>query len=160
MFKVEFSLRHRGCLVNELSRVLPEIRFICPGGFITGPSSVEELIVIDRPSDSDVQSVLGYLKGLQAIAEVRLLERTADKVFIYFKALTIPESFCSQVVEKNHCFRIGTEIQHGGLEMWQVGCVERRQAEQLLKDLEGLGELKDSSISESSWQELLEGGVA
>jgi len=140
-----------------MSRILPEIRFICPGGFITGPSSVEELIVIDKPSGSDVQSVLGYLNGLQEIAEVQLLEQTDDKAFIYFKGLKTPESFCSRVVEKNHCFRIGMEIQYGGLEVWQVGCVERRQAEQLLKELEGLGELKDSLILEGSWRELLQG---
>ncbi len=37
MIQVEFGIVHEGCLVNELSRSLPEIRFICPGGFVLGP---------------------------------------------------------------------------------------------------------------------------
>ncbi len=39
MIQVEFGIVHEGCLVNELSRALPEIRFICPGGFVLGPFS-------------------------------------------------------------------------------------------------------------------------
>jgi len=47
MFQVEFGVAHRGCLVNELSRAFPDVRFICPGGFVAG-SSAEEVIVLDR----------------------------------------------------------------------------------------------------------------
>ncbi|MCX6991851.1 MAG: hypothetical protein NT011_01785 [Kiritimatiellaeota bacterium] len=157
MFNVEFHIVHRGCLVNELSRSFPKIRFICPGGFVLGPSSVEELIVLDKPSEAEVQAVLNYLGTSPKVATVELLERSSNRAFVRMVSTALPQKFCSQVVAKHHCFPIGTEIQEGGLEMWRVGCVERRQAEQLLEELEGLGELKHSSISEGSWQALLEG---
>lgn len=157
MYQVEFSIVHQGCLVNELSRALPTLRFICPGGFITGPSSVEELIVLDSPSDEDIEQVMGFFEKLTEIDNLELLERTADKAFIYFRALRCPETFCSKVVEKNRGFGIGMEIQQDGLEKWKVGCAERSDAEQLLKDLQPLGELKHTSISQASWQNLLRG---
>lgn len=159
MFKVEFSIVHQGCLVNELSRDFPKIRFICPGGFVLGPSSVEEVIVLDKPSEDEVQAVLDYLEALPKVVTVELLERTANRAFVRFASTALPEKFCSEVVAKHHCFPIGMEIQQGGLEMWRVGCVERCQAELLLEELKGLGELKHSSISEVRWQELLEGGA-
>ena len=158
MFQVDFRIVHSGCLVNEVSRDYPGIRFICPGGFITGPSAVEELIILDGPSDDQVESVVAHLAGMDDIESVRLLERTDDKAFVYFRSSRVPEAFCSQVVEKNHGFRIGFEIQQGGLEMWRVACVEREHAEQLLADLEALGQIKANSITELSWQELLNGG--
>ena len=157
MFKVEFEIRHEGCLVNELSRALPDIRLICPGGFILGASSVAELIVVDSSSDEDVGAVMDFLEGLPEVERVELLERNDGKAFIYFKSLRVPKTFCSQVVEKNHGFRIGMEIQEDGLEKWTVGCVERSDAEQLLSDLAALGELARQSITEGSWQALLDG---
>ena len=157
MFKLEFGIVHRGCLVNELSRAVPKIRFICPGGFILGPSSTEEILAIDKPDEGDVQAVMGYLKGSPGIAEAEVVERTPDKAFIRILTSANPEGFCSEAVARNRCFRIGMEIQHGGVERWAVGSFERAQAEQLLKDLAGLGELKYHSISEVSWQALLEG---
>ncbi len=157
MYQVEFSIIHRGCVVNELSRTFPTLRFICPGGFVTGPSSVEELIVLDNPSDRDIEQVMGFFEKITEIDHLELLERTADKAFIYFRSLSLPETFCSKVVEKNRGFAIGMEIQQGGLEKWKVGCPERGNAEQLLTDLELLGELKQASISQTSWQELLQG---
>ena len=157
MYRVEFSIVHQGCVVNELSRTLPTLRFICPGGFVTGPSSVEELIVLDNPSDKDIEQVMGFFEKITEIDSLELLERTADKAFIYFRSLKLPETFCSKVVEQNRGFRIGMEIQQDGLEKWKVGCPERGNAEQLLKDLEPLGELKHTSISETSWQKLLDG---
>lgn len=157
MFKVEFEMGHEGCVVNELSRALPKIRLICPGGFILGPSSVAELIVVDNPSDEDVRAVMGFLEALPEIDRVQLLERTGDKAFIYFKSLRMPKTFCSQVVERNHGFCIGMEIQEDGLEKWTVGCVERSDAEQLLSDLEPLGEVTRQTITEGSWQALLDG---
>ena len=44
MFRLKFGIVHRGCLVNEISRALPDLRLICPGGFILGPNTVEEVI--------------------------------------------------------------------------------------------------------------------
>ena len=88
---------------------------------------------------------------------VDLLERTAAKAFVYFRALRRPETFCSKAVEKNRGLRIGMEIQEDGLEKWKVVCVSRGNAEQLLKDLRSLVELKHTSISQAPWQELLKG---
>ena len=158
MFRADFSIVHRGCLVNRLSRRLPRIRFICPGGFLE-PASVEELIILDNPSDDDVGAVTGFLKAATGVTQADLLERTSDKAFVRFVSTARPETFCSQVVARHHGFRIGMEIQKDGLEMWRVGCVERRQAEEMIEELKALGELKHSAISEASWQELLEGGT-
>jgi hypothetical protein len=157
MFVIKFGIVHEGCLVNELSRAFPKIKFICPGGFILGPSRVEELLAVDRPSDAEVQAIIHHFQNVPGVDQVQLLERTADKAFIYFKASRVPKRFCSQAVEKNRCFKIGLETQHQGLERWTVGCSERKDAEQLLKDLAELGTLVDNSISETSWQMLLEG---
>jgi len=159
MFKVEFSVVHQGCLVNELSRAFPKIRFICPGGFV-GDSSAEEIVVLDKPREDDVQTVLDYLETLPTVQAVELLERTSSQAFIRFVTSALPEKFCSEVVKQHRCLRIGMEIQQDGLEMWQVGCLKRRQAEQLLAAMESLGELKHSSISEVSWQKLLAGAPA
>jgi len=156
MFRADFSIVHRGCLVNELSRRLPHIRFICPGGFVE-QTSVEELIILDNPTDDDVRAVTGFLEAASGVTQVDLLERTPDKAFVRFVSTALPETFCSQVVARHHGFRIGMEIQKDGLEIWRVGCVERRQAEAMLKEMATLGQLKHSAISEASWQELLEG---
>jgi hypothetical protein len=157
MFLIKFGIVHEGCLVNELSRAFPTVKFICPGGFILGPSRVEELLAVDQPSDVDVQAVIRHFQNVRGVDQVQLLERTADKAFIYFKASVVPKRFCSQVVEKNRCFKISLETQHQGLEHWTVGCSERKDAEQLLLDLAELGTVVEKSIAEVSWQILLEG---
>ncbi len=157
MFMVKFGMVHDGCLVNELSRAFPAVKFICPGGFILGPSRVEELLALDQPSDEEIKAVIRHLQNTRGVDQVQLLERTADKAFIYFKASVVPKRFCAQVVEKNRCFKIGLETQHQGLERWTVGCAERKDAEQLVKDLSELGTVVEKSITETSWQLLLEG---
>jgi len=154
MFKVEVHIVHQGCLANEMSRAFPKLRFLCPGGFIAD-SSVSELVALDSPGDEDVRAVMDFFAGRDEITEARVLERTADKAFIYYTSSRLPETFCSQVVQRNRCFPIGMEIQEAGLEKWTVGCVERSQAESLLKDLEALGPIRHADISETSWQELL-----
>ena len=159
MFRVEFSIVHRGCLVNEMSREFPELRIICPGGFITG-DSVEELIVLDKPTEDQVQGVLDYLAASPKVTEVALVERTAERVFILFICGPLPEAFCSRVVQKHHGFPIGMEIQRDGLEIWRVACTDRGEAERLLEEIATLGDLKDSSISQGSWEELLAGRPA
>ncbi len=157
MYQVEFAIVHEGCVLNELSRTFPKLRIICPGGFVTGPSSVEELLVLDQPSDEDMEQVMGFFEKLTEIDHLELLERTADKAFIYFRSQRLPKTFCSKVVERNRGLRIGLEIQEDGLEKWKLACVTRSDAEQLLKDLQFLGELKHTSISQVPWQELLKG---
>ena len=157
MFEVKFSIIHEACLVNELSRQFPKVRFICPGGFIIGSSAVEEMIVFEAYDDRLVNSIIGYLEARDEIESVRLLERAGGKAFIYFRAGKPTHIFCSQVVERNRGFRIGFEIQQGGLETWRVACVERADAEQLFKDLEALGQIKSRSITETSWHTLLQG---
>ena len=161
MFKVEFGVVHRGCLVNQLSRAVPSVRFICPGGFILGPTSAEEILVLDNPIQQELEAVLDHLERDSGIAECSLLERSGDKAFVRILTSASPgEGYCSEVVANNRGFRIGMEIQQGGLEKWKVGCFERANAEQLLKDLARLGEIKSQSISEVSWQELLGQGPA
>ena len=155
MFKLEFSIVHRGCLVNELSRELPQVRFVCPGGFILGPDSAEEVLALDDPTDSDVDSVMGLLRRSEDIAEVELLERTADRAFVRILTSSSPETgYVSQAVERNRCFRIGTEVQEGGVEQWVVGCLRRSQAEALVEELGSMGELKYHRLSEASWAAL------
>jgi len=157
MVKVEFGIVHEGCLVNELSRALPEVRFICPGGFVRGPADVEEVIVIDQANDRVIEAVLNELQQMVGISEAELLEHVGDKAFIRLAVTVTPHTgFCSKVVEQNRGFPLGMEIQHDGIEHWKVGCVRASDAEQLIEDLKPLGEIKYHSISEVSWQTLLE----
>lgn len=157
MVRMEFGIVHEGCLVNELSRALPEVRLICPGGFILGPSSVEEIIVIDQPGQTDVEAVLSHLRAMAGITEAELLEHTGDRAFIQITVTALPGTgFCSEAVVRNRCFRLGMEIQQGGVEHWKVGCARASDARQLLEDLKSLGELKYHSVSEASWEALLE----
>ncbi|MSO21695.1 MAG: hypothetical protein EXQ58_00265 [Acidobacteria bacterium] len=126
-----------------------------------GPSSAEEILVVDKPKEGEVQAVMGHLKATRGIAEAELLEQTVDKAFIRILASANPETgFCSEAVARQRGFRIGMEIQQGGVEQWEVGCFQRSQAEQILDELQTMGELKYSSIAEVSWQELIEGGTA
>lgn len=130
---------------------------ICPGGFILGPEHVEELIVLDHATEAEERAVLNHLNDAPGIEKADVVERTDDKVFIYFKAVETPETFCSQVVERNRCFKIGIEIQTDGVEQWKVGCVERADAENLLEELKDLGDLTHTSITEASWQNVITG---
>ena len=156
MFKLEFGIVHRGCVVNELSRAMPDIRFVCPGRFHLDADSADEILAFDNPTDDAVQLVLDYLRKSRKIAEVRLLERTPERAFVRLVSSEAPEvGYCSDAVERNRCFRLGYEVQHGGVEQWKVGCRERAQAERLVEDLKGMGELKYHRISEASWEELL-----
>jgi len=157
MIKVEFGIVHEGCLVNELSRALPEVRFICPGGFVLGPSRVEEVIIIDQADETAIEAVLAELRQMSGISEAELLEYVGDKAFIRLLATVTPHTgFCSKAIERNRCFPIGMEIQHRGIEHWKVGCARTSDAEQLIEDLKPLGEIKYHSVSEVSWRVLLE----
>lgn len=161
MFKLKFGIVHRGCLVNELSRAVPKVRFICPGGFVLGKSSAEEILVVDAPKEGEIQAVMNHLKANPGIAESEVLEQTADKAFIRILTSANPETgFCSEAVARQRGFRIGMEIQQGGVEQWEVGCLQRVQAERIVAELEGMGELKYHSIAEVSWHELLQGETA
>lgn len=155
MHKLEFGIVHRGCLVNEMSRALPDIRLICPGGFILGPNTVEEVIAIDRPEQDDIDRVFELLEAKAGIAEAELLERTTDKAFIRILVSISPDTgFCSQAVARNRGFRIGMELQEGGVEKWTVGCIRRADAEKLVEELRTMGELTYQTIEEVSWQAL------
>lgn len=161
MVKLEFGIVHEGCLVNELSRALPEVRLICPGGFVLSPSSVEEIIIIDQASEEKIEVVLDHLHGMAGIAEAELLEHSGDRAFIRILTAVNPDTgFCSEAVARNRGYRIGMEIQDGGLEIWKVAFVRASDAQQLLQDLESMGQIKCHTISEVSWQALLEGDDA
>jgi len=73
VYKLEFGIVHRGCLVNELSRAFPKIRLICPGGFILSPSSVEEVFVLDSATEQDLALVVDHLRKSPGITEVKVL---------------------------------------------------------------------------------------
>ena len=159
MFRVEFSMIHRGCLVNEMSREFPELRIICHGGFVEG-DSVQELVVLDKPTEKDVRDVLDFLEASPKVTEAALLEQTAEHAFVLFVCDSLPDAFCSRVVQKHHGFPIGMEVQRDGLEIWRVGCAERADAERLVEEIAIMGDLKHSSISSGSWEELFAGGPA
>ncbi len=156
MFKVEFGVVHHNCPTNQVSRAFPEVRFTSPGGFLVKPNVVEEVLVVNGATDEIVEAVLQFLGSTRGYDEYELLERTADRAFIRWRASCTPDKFCSQMVEKNRCFQIGMEVQHEGLEQWQVGCHTRAQAEQLLKDLEQLGDVRYGRIVDCSWEELVD----
>ncbi len=151
MFRVEFAIVHDHCPTNELSRAMPDIRIISPGGFVIDGDTVEEIAALHRPTDEDVQTVLDYIASTPRYKAFELLERTPEWAFIRWTAACSAKGFCSQAVEKNRGFKIGMEIQHEGLERWTVGCITREHAEQLLKDIEQLGEVHTSTITETTW---------
>jgi hypothetical protein len=156
MYRVEFGVVHEGCVVNELSRAVPSVRLVCPGGFIVSAESADEILALSHPTDAEVEAVLEFLSASPAIAESGLVERTPDHAYVHLLSQLAPAAgYCSQVVEKNRCFRLGYEIQANGVEQWQVGCAERSQAEGLLRDLPALGELKYGRITEASWADLI-----
>ena len=156
MFKVEFALVHNNCPTNQMSRALPHIRFISPGGFVVGDGMVEEVAAVHKPSDADVQAVLDYLGSTPGYEEFEVLERTPQWAFIRWMAACSPQGFCSQIVEKNRGFKIGMEIQHGGLERWTVACMTRAQAGQLLEDLQQLGDVQSGTITETTWEHVFD----
>ena len=156
MFKVQFGMIHNNCPTNQMSRALPHIRFVSPGGFELNQSVVEEVAALHNPSDDDVEAVLAYLGNTPGYNEFELLERTPQWAFIRWRATCSPQGFCSQVVDRNRCFKIGMETQHHGLEQWTVGCATRQQAEQLLADLRELGEVQFESITETTWEHVFD----
>ena len=156
MFKVEFGIIHNNCPTNRMSRALPHIRFVSPGGFELAGSMVEEVAAIYDPSQEDVEAVLSYLGNTAGYDEFELLERTPRWAFIRWRATCSAQGFCSQVVEKNRCFKIGMETQHDGLEQWTVGCATRRQAESLLEELRQLGKIKFGRITETTWEHVFD----
>ena len=156
MFKLEFGIVHHNCPTNRLSRNFPDVHFTSPGGFILRPGLIEEVLIVDDATDETVEAVMKYLDTTEGYGEFELLERTADRAFIRWRASCTPEAFCSQVVEKNRAFKIGNEVQHGGLERWTVACYSRSQAEQVLEGLKALGEVKVARITETSWAEVLD----
>ena len=156
MLMVEFGIVHDGCVVNEMSRALPDIRLISAGGFTLSPTGVDEVLAIESADDGDIATVVEHFQHTPGITHVDVLERTPDKAFVRIRATVDPPGgYCSQTVERNRCFKLGKETQHGGVERWKVGCYDRAQAERLVEDLKKLGELKYHKISEVSWEALV-----
>ena len=156
MYKLEFGIAHRGCIVNQMSIALPDVRFVCPGGFILSDGYADEILSLDRPSDGDVASVMDWLKASSGIEELEMVERTGTSAVISILAKAEPpEGYCSQAVERNRCFRIGYEIQQGGVEQWVVGAEKLQYVESLVEELKTMGDLKFTNITQSSWNELI-----
>ena len=78
MYKLEFGIVHEGCVDNELSRAVPDVRLVHPGGFIVSADLAEEVLALNNPTDAHVESVLEFLRESNGLAEVELPERTSD----------------------------------------------------------------------------------
>jgi|GEM_PF-1586870 predicted DNA binding protein len=157
MYRLEFGVEHRGCVVNEMSRDLPQVRLICPGGFILGKNNADEILILDNPTQADVDAVIQWLEDSPKITEVEVIERTEDKAYVGIMACADPpQGFCSGAVERNRCFRIGYEIQEGGVEKWTVGAKHRSYVDALVEELRTMGELKYHRVTETSWAELVD----
>ena len=143
-----------------MSRALPDLKIISAGGFIVSPTQADEVLIIEDPTDEDVEASLDFLKNSGEIEVAKEIERTDEKAFIRILTTAAPETgYCSEAVAKNRCFNLGMEVQEAGVEQWRVGCLERSQAEQLVEDLKGMGDLRYHRITESSWTDLLAGPV-
>ena len=128
MYKLEFGIVHRGCIVNEMSRALPQVRFICPGGFLVSPSSVDEVLVLDNPSEQDIASVLDYLRSSPKIAECELLERLPHRAVVRMLTSAVAETSCSDAVAKHRCFLL-EKFQREGWNngRWAAAIVRKRR---------------------------------
>ena len=116
MFKLEFGIVHEGCLVNRMSRALPNLKIVSAGGFIVTPTQADEILIIEKPTDQDVEDALSFLKNSGEIEVARELERTKDKSFIRILTTAAPNTgYCSAAVAKNRCFNLNMEIQHASL---------------------------------------------
>ena len=157
MFKLEFGIVHEGCLVNRMSRALPSLKIVSAGGFILNPTQADEVLIIENPTEEDVEDALSFLKNSGEIEVAKELERTEDKSFIRILTTAAPNTgYCSEAVAKNRCFNLNMEVQHNGVEQWLVGCLERSQADQLVEDLKKMGSLQYHRITESSWNDLIQ----
>lgn len=90
MYEMEFGIVHEGRVVNELSRAVLDVRLVCPGDFIVRADSADEVPALDNPTDAQVESVLGFLRESNSIAEVELLERTPDAAFVHLVSSAAP----------------------------------------------------------------------
>ncbi len=157
MFLLEFGLVHRGCIANQLSQAVPNVRMIAVGGFVLENRGADEIIALDNPTDAEVDAAMDFLRSADIIDEVSVIERSGERVFIHLISNAGPEvGYCAEAVERNRCHKIGLEIQHGGVEQWRVRATQPAYLESLVEDLRGMGELKYHKISqEGSWEELI-----
>jgi hypothetical protein len=140
-----------------MSRALPSLKIVSAGGFILNPTQADEILIIENPTEEDVEDALSFLKNSGEIEVAKELERTEDKSFIRILTTAAPNTgYCSEVVAKNRCFNLNMEVQHNGVEQWLVGCLERSQADQLVEDLKKMGSLQYHRITESSWNDLIQ----
>ena len=130
MFLLEFELVHRGCIANELSRAVPNVRMIAVGGFVLENRGDDEIIALDNPTETDIESAMDFLRSSDIIEQLSVIERSPDRAFIHLTSNAGPEvGYCSETVERNRCHKIGLEIQHEGVERWRVRCTDRSYAE-------------------------------
>ena len=156
MFKLEFGIVHRGCLVNRMSRAHPELRIISAGGFTPSPDQADEILIFEDADDDDLHAALGFLRDSGEIAELDVVERTPKRAYVRILTNAEPETgYCSDAVKRHRGFSIGMEVQTGGVEQWVVGCRLRTQADELVAELEGMGELRYQRVSEVSWDALV-----
>lgn len=159
MFLLEFGLIHDGCIVNQLSRFIPRVRIVAVGGFVLSNGGANEIIALDCPVESEVESALEFLRKSQMIDSVSVVENSDHRVFIHLISNSAPEvGYCSETVNRNLCHKVGLEIQHEGVEQWKVMSTEVSYFETLIGDLKKMGDLKYHKVSrEVSWEDLIAG---
>ena len=140
MFLLEFGLVHDGCIVNQLSRFMPQVCIVAVGGFVLSNGGADEIIALDCPSESEVESVLEFLRKSQMIDKVKLIENSVHHVFIHLISNSAPKvGYCSETVSRNLCHKVGFEIQHEGVEQWQVMFTNVSYFETLIEDIKEMG---------------------
>ena len=157
MALLEFGLVHDGCIVNQLSRFMPQVRIVAVGGFVLPNGGANEIIALDCPVESEVESALEFLRDSQMIDNVRAIENSDHRVFIHLISNSAPEvGYCSETVNSNLCHKVGLEIQYEGVEQWKVMSTEVSHFETLIEDLKEMGELKYHRVSsKGSWEDLI-----
>ena len=142
MFFLEFGLVHDGCIVNQLSRFMPQVCIVAVGGFVLSNGDADEIIALDCPSESEVESVLEFLRKSQMIDKVKLIENSDHHVFIHLISNSAP--------------KVGFEIQHEGVEHWKVISTNVSYFETLIEGIKERGDLKYHKMSiQRSWEDLI-----
>lgn len=159
MFLLEFGIVHDGCIANQLSRFLPQVRMVAVGGFVLPNGGADEIIALDYPEESEVESALEFLRNSHMIDNARVIEHSEHRAFIHLISNSAPKvGYCSETVTNNLCHKVELEIQHDGIEHWKVMSTESSYLGTLVEDLKKMGELRYHTVStEGSWEDLISG---
>ena len=62
---------------------MPQVCIVAVGGFVLSNGGADEIIALDCPSESEVESVLEFLRKSQMVDKVKLIENSVHHVFIH-----------------------------------------------------------------------------